>query len=135
MAHTEPSVFEKLLEVGHLGQKTGSGFYSYSQSEKGERLREPSVDLLARFAPATKAISDEDIFWRMMLPMLTESLRVLDESVIKCSDDLQLAAALGLGFPQHQAGGLWDYIESIGRERLQQLLARYSDLGGLYQYG
>ena len=134
MAHKEPSVFEKLLEVGQLGQKTGSGFYSYSQNEKGERLREPNVDLLSNWGSEASSISDEDIFWRMMLPMLTESLRALDESVIKCSDDLQLAAALGLGFPQHQEGGLWGYIESIGRLRLQQLLARYSDLGGLYQY-
>ena len=135
MAYQIKSVFEQLLEYGHLGQKTGSGFYCYSQGPEGQRRREPNSQALFQWRSGSNSVSDEDIFWRMMLPMLTESLRALDESVVKDSDDLQLAAELGLGFPQHQGGGLWGYIESIGPEQLQRLLKRYSDLGGLYQYG
>lgn len=135
MAYKQSSVFELLLESGHLGQKTGAGFYRYSQDSKGQRTREPNSQVLSQWPPGSNSVSDEDIFWRMMLPMLTESLRALDESVVKGADDLQLAAKLGLGFPQHQGGGLWGYIESIGFERLQRLLARYADLGGLYHYG
>ena len=135
MAYNETSVFKKLLESGHLGQKTGAGFYRYSKDVEGQNLREPNFEMLSCWDAAKRHISDEDIFWRMMLPMLTESLRALDETVVRGPDELQLAAELGLGFPQQQAGGLWGYIESIGSERLQQLLAGYSDLGGLYQYG
>lgn len=135
MAYQTKSVFEHLLETEHLGQKTGSGFYCYSQDPEGQRTREPNSQALSQWRSGSNSVSDEDILWRMMLPMLTESLRALDESVVNGSDDLQLAAELGLGFPRHQRGGLWGYIECIGPERLQRLLACYSDLGGLYHYG
>ncbi|NVK01836.1 MAG: fatty acid oxidation complex subunit alpha FadB, partial [Oceanospirillaceae bacterium] len=78
-------------------------------------------------------ISDEEIHWRMMLPMLNEALRALDEGVVASTEDLSLAARLGLGFPNIE-GGLWGYIESIGWDQLQQQMKRYAHLGSLYTY-
>jgi 3-hydroxyacyl-CoA dehydrogenase/enoyl-CoA hydratase/3-hydroxybutyryl-CoA epimerase/enoyl-CoA isomerase len=134
MGYNEPSVFEQLLEQGMLGQKSGAGFYRHSLTSSGERLRVINREAVNHYLCADREVSDDDIHWRMMLPMLTEALRTLNEEVVSGPEDLTLAAKLGLGFPDHQ-GGLWGYIEALDTVELQRLLSRYKPLGELYNYG
>lgn len=135
MSYTTNSIFSKLLEAKMLGQKTGNGFYLYTLDEAGQRQREPNPavwELLQR-SDSVNTISDEEIHWRMMLPMLNEALRALHEGVVASTEDLSLAARLGLGFPNIE-GGLWGYIEAIGWDQLQQQMDHYAHLGSLYTY-
>lgn len=135
MSYSSSSIFEKLFEAQMLGQKTGSGFYRYTADEAGQRQREPNPAVRGWLPSrdSVNRISDEEIHWRMMLPMLNEALRALDEGVVASTEDLSLAARLGLGFPDIE-GGLWGYIESIGWGPLQQMREHYAHLGGLYTH-
>lgn len=134
MGYNEPSVFEQLLEQGMLGQKSGAGFYRHSLTSSGERLRVINREAVNHYLCADREVSDDDIHWRMMLPMMTEALRTMNDDVVSGPEDLTLAAKLGLGFPDHQ-GGLWGYIEALDTVELQRLLSRYKHLGELYNYG
>jgi len=132
MSYASDSVFSELQSRGLLGQKQGAGFYLYRQSESGERIREINHEIAALY-PETTELADSEIIDRMMLPMVTESLRCLDEGVVATATELSLAATLGLGYPAAN-GGLAGYIGQMGVEALSAKLERYAQLGGLYQY-
>lgn len=132
MSYASDSVFSELQSRGLLGQKQGAGFYLYRQSQSGERIREINHEIAALY-PETTELADSEIIDRMMLPMVTESLRCLDEGVVATAAELSLAATLGLGYPAAN-GGLAGYIGQMGVESLSAKLERYAQLGGLYQY-
>lgn len=132
MRHPSPSVFSSLLEAGLVGQKSGAGFYHYAEDDAGARMRVINPEAVQLY-PGVADVSDSEIIDRMMLPMITEALRCLDERVVQSSSELNIAALLGLGFPSEQ-NGLVGYIERLGRAGVANKLALYGHLGGLYQY-
>ena len=72
--------------------------------------------------------SQEEIQWRLILPMVNEAARALSEGVTDSADDIDLATALGLGFAPFR-GGLAAFVESVGAEsivlRLEEAAARH----------
>ena len=133
MQYQSASIFEQLLEAGALGQKSGVGFYQYQRGEAGERIKTLNPALRKLIEPSQSVVDDEAIHWRLMLPLITEALRALDERVVASGDDLQIAAELGLGFPATR-GGLWGYISGLGQQRISELVSEYAELGELYSY-
>ena len=94
-----------------LGKKGGGGFYSYKE-------KEITVNKLLYQAPQVKErcdISDEDIIERLMLVMVNEAARCLDEGVVENAGQLDLAMVMGTGFPAWQ-GGLCRWADSLGIE-------------------
>lgn len=132
MSYASQSVFSTLHSRGLLGQKQGAGFYRYRQSESGERMRDVNPHTAALY-PEVAYVGDDEIIDRMMLPMLTESLRCLEEGVVETAADLSKASSLGLGYPAAM-GGLSGYLERMGADLFASKLSQYAHLGGLYQY-
>jgi 3-hydroxyacyl-CoA dehydrogenase / enoyl-CoA hydratase / 3-hydroxybutyryl-CoA epimerase len=108
-----------------LGRKTGRGFYVYP---KGKKARETLATDLAKFQSEKTAdqLSDEEIVDRLVLSMLNEGVRALEEEVVASASDLDLATVFGMGFaPFH--GGLLHYADRIGAEALVTRLERLAD--------
>ncbi len=121
---------ERMIAAGRLGRKSGSGFYDYSAGRhKGRRVDERVYDLLD-VSPET-AMDPDDIADRVVLPMLNEAARCLDENVLRSARDGDLGAIFGIGFPPFR-GGPFRYMDRIGARLLVERLADYRERFGAH---
>ncbi|MEO1707612.1 MAG: 3-hydroxyacyl-CoA dehydrogenase NAD-binding domain-containing protein [Pseudomonadota bacterium] len=110
-------IADKLYEMGRLGQKTGAGYYLYTDGNRQPQI-DPVVDALVIDASARKgitrrAISDDDIRKTILKAMVEEGQKILDEGIAKRASDIDLVLIHGYGFPRWR-GGLMFYGEQAG---------------------
>jgi 3-hydroxyacyl-CoA dehydrogenase/enoyl-CoA hydratase/3-hydroxybutyryl-CoA epimerase len=119
-----PAWLDRLSESSALGAKTGAGFYLY---EKGKR-KEPDPEVYDRLGltPATEATEPSKLVERMVLPMVNEAGRCLEEKVVGSAGKLDLAMIMGTGFPPFR-GGLCRWADQQG---LGELVRIMTDLTG-----
>jgi 3-hydroxyacyl-CoA dehydrogenase / enoyl-CoA hydratase / 3-hydroxybutyryl-CoA epimerase / enoyl-CoA isomerase len=137
MAVKERSVIDAMFEAGRFGQKNGRGFYSYAPDRKGAPKK--SVDPAAHeiLRPLVRnergsTIGDEEIIDRMMLPLLIECSRCLEDGTVGTPVEVDIALVYGLGFPPFR-GGAFRYADAIGLGALCDKAAKYASLGKLYE--
>jgi len=134
-----PDWFAKMVKDGLLGEKSGSGFYSY---DKGKR-QEP-YEALNRYLPSNGdgnvhvntaqekefdanmaddafVMRAQDVIDACLIPMLLESLRCLEEGVLDSAEYLDAALLYGIGFPPFR-GGLLCYFSGRERSELRQTI-------------
>jgi 3-hydroxyacyl-CoA dehydrogenase/enoyl-CoA hydratase/3-hydroxybutyryl-CoA epimerase/enoyl-CoA isomerase len=71
---------------------------------------------------------------RMMLPMLIESARCLDEKIVATPVEVDMGLLLGLGFPPFRAG-IFKWADMVGLETLKTHADKWQkDFGKLYQF-
>ncbi len=123
---TANQFLKPLLDSGDLGKKTGAGIFRY---EKGKEGRPKSIGLNPRL-PSPKsthavAMSHNDIVDRLILAMVNEGARALEERVAASASELDLATIFGMGFAPFR-GGLLAYADARGvagiLERLELLM-------------
>ncbi len=135
MGHAGKSPSEAMFEAGRLGQKNGKGFYVYKPEKKGPPKKGPDPDAAALLAPLVKgraAVSDEEIVERMMLPMLLESSRCLEDGIVTSPVEVDLALLYGLGFPPFR-GGIFRWADALGAPALLAAAEKHAALGKLYE--
>lgn len=132
------TVIQLLASEKRYGQKTGSGFFTYQADAKGKPRRsgDPAIDaLIARVQPnGRRDLGDEEILDRMMLAMILEAGRCLDEQVAGSALEIDAGMRLGTGFPAHHGGPLW-FADRLGLAEVVRRCERYRDLGGVYRPG
>jgi 3-hydroxyacyl-CoA dehydrogenase/enoyl-CoA hydratase/3-hydroxybutyryl-CoA epimerase len=118
-----PRWVERLPEPTALGVKSGLGFYRY----RGRRSEGVNRNLLARIGwrPRTGPVDRELLVDRMLLPMVNEAARCLEERVVSDPGMLDLAMVLGTGFPPFR-GGLCRWTDERGLGRIVALLEEWS---------
>ena len=117
------------------GQKTGVGFYRYEKDKKGwlnKKLDDHSYELLKPICAEPKPIDKQDIINRMMLPMIIEVIRCIEEKIIDTVAEADMGLIYGLGFPPFRGGAL-KYVDAMGMDNLLQLADSYAHLGKMYQ--
>lgn len=112
-----PDVFDKLLNDGRKGRKSGKGFYTYKGKKKEV---DKSVYKLLGLKPESK-LSEKEIALRCVLPMLNEAVRCLDEGIIRSPRDGDIGAIFGIGFPPF-LGGPFRYMDQIGIKKLVEIM-------------
>jgi 3-hydroxyacyl-CoA dehydrogenase / enoyl-CoA hydratase / 3-hydroxybutyryl-CoA epimerase / enoyl-CoA isomerase len=124
----------KLYAAGRLGQKNQQGFYLYQTDARGKLTRQPDPGLTALWLPSshqTPPCSDEEIESRMMIPLITEVVRCLEEGIIATPAEADIALLYGLGFPPFR-GGPCRYLEQLGIAQFVQRADQHATLGSLY---
>ena len=91
-----PRILELAAGANRLGRKNSRGFYRWKAGRRGRP--DPTVYALVndrggRVAPEGEAID------RMILPMVNEAALCLVEGIARTPADVDLAMALGTGFP------------------------------------
>ncbi|MGL4974047.1 MAG: 3-hydroxyacyl-CoA dehydrogenase family protein, partial [Bosea sp. (in: a-proteobacteria)] len=91
---------------GHLGQKTGRGWYLYID---GKRQPNPEVDAMVRAHAAQKGLpqrvfSAEDIQAHIHAAMVNEGTKILSEGIAQRASDIDVVLVHGYGYPAWRGG-------------------------------
>jgi len=133
-----PTAIDLMFDNQRLGKKNNKGFYQHTTDKKGrpkksvdESTRELMRDLSVSESNS-KDIGNEEIIERMMLPMLMESVRCLEENIVESAAEVDMGLIYGLGFPPF-LGGIFRYADQLGLENICKRAEHYAPLGKLYE--
>ncbi len=135
MAKFEGNANDVLFAAGRLGQKNDTGFYKYELDKKGrqKKVLDPSTyELLAPHCAERKEFDSEEIIARMMIPMVNETQRCLEEGIIDSATEADMALIYGVGFPPFR-GGVFRWVDEMGMAKFVELADKYAHLGEIYQ--
>lgn len=122
-----PPILKSLLAAGLLGRKSQHGFYRHEMKKP-----EPN-DAVRMFQQPSWAnkLSRTDLQRRMVLLMINEAARCLEEEVVTAPEDVDFAMVMGTGFAPFRGGPL-RYADSIGLARIVHDLQHEADMGDPY---
>ena len=110
---TVPDRLRAMVEQGHLGKKSGQGFYRYDAKGRPE----------TRSAAKT---GDTPITERLILRILNEAMACLRDGVVGNADAIDAGMVYGTGFAPY-LGGPMRYVESMGETAISHSLYRLSE--------
>lgn len=119
-----PSLAKKLVGAGRLGKKSGGGFYDFG---KGKPLPHTEIRTVLGLSNAPRSGESEELQKRLILPLINEAIRCLDEGVAgqpgrEAANQIDLGTVMGIGFPPFRGGALY-YADSLGPVRIQDALS------------
>ncbi len=107
-------VFTKIYEKKLLGKKSGKGFYLHS----AKRVVNPEVANM--FEREGGVFDKEDTLNRLVLIMINEAARCLEEGVVESADVVDIGMIMGTGFPPF-LGGLLRYADGQGIDNIIEI--------------
>ena len=117
----------RVVESGRTGRKGKLGFYRYGEDGKKNGV-DPTVYELLPHGAQRRPIEVEEMRQRCVLAMVNESVRCLEEGVLRSPRDGDVGAVFGIGFPPFR-GGPFRYVDRVGAamlvEELEQLNGRF----------
>jgi len=127
---TTSPILDKLIAGGRLGKKSGLGFYRHRGRKRTEA---PGLRRLLGLRRARRPLSLEALAERMVLAMINEAARALEEEVVTDAGMLDLAMVFGAGFPPFR-GGLLRYADTLGAAKVEgRLTALRAEHGERYK--
>ncbi|MCW2788025.1 MAG: 3-hydroxyacyl-CoA dehydrogenase, partial [Aeromicrobium sp.] len=132
-AHAAEKIIDTMIELGRPSRLKGAGFYEYVDGKRQGLWS----GLAEQFPVAEKQPAFEDLKERLTFIMSLETIKCLDEGVLRTTQDANIGSIFGIGFPALQGGAI-QYVNgyeaadgSIGVEaftaRAQELAATYGD--------
>jgi 3-hydroxyacyl-CoA dehydrogenase/enoyl-CoA hydratase/3-hydroxybutyryl-CoA epimerase len=110
-----PKELHEALELGMVGKKTGRGIYSWDATGKRLGFDPNLTENLGLIVSTTKVEKElgKALTMRMILPMVDEAARCLEEKVVRRPREIDLCMVMGMGFPPFR-GGLLRYADQLG---------------------
>ena len=112
------NLLRRMIEEGNLGKKSGQGFYKYSKGKSNGACDVP------RNSTFRLQCENEEIVDRLILIMINEAVRCLEEEVVSSPKDVDFGMIMGTGWAPFRGGPI-RYLDSVGSkkiaERLQEL--------------
>lgn len=124
-----PQVLEEMMREGMLGRKSGSGFFQYAKGKK-HNLPNPKV---TRLRPRGRTSLDPlmKLQKRMVLLMINEASRCLEEEVVQSPADVDFGMIMGTGFAPFRGGPL-RHADSCGIKNIVQDMEQLVESGQLH---
>jgi 3-hydroxyacyl-CoA dehydrogenase/enoyl-CoA hydratase/3-hydroxybutyryl-CoA epimerase/enoyl-CoA isomerase len=127
-----------LLREGRLGQKNGRGFYRYESDPKGRPRKQADPETERLLAPAQPrgkvSVSGDEIISRMMLPMIFEAARCVEDGIAASPAEADMCLILGLGMPRYLGGAL-KYADYLGLKNAVDRAGRWEGISPVYRPG
>ncbi|SAK94389.1 fatty acid degradation protein [Caballeronia fortuita] len=122
-------IADRLCEMGRFGQKTGAGWYDY---EPGKRDALPSKevdDMIVAYSKERgierRAIGDEEIVERLVLALVNEGAKILEEGIAAKASDIDMVYLTGYSFPLWRGGPML-YADTIGLDNVERAMRKYA---------
>jgi len=130
----QPStILPAMVEAGRIGKKAGRGFFDYGgkKKDRGEESAATAA-IIAAHRRDERQFTSEELTDRLLLPMLLEATRVLEDGVAANVRDVDLALIYGIGFPPFR-GGLLFWADTLGAAAIVEKLKCYHVLGKRFE--
>ena len=118
-----------------FGQKNAKGFYDHGKDKRGRPSKVPApvaYELFAANCGDKKDFSSDEIIARLMIPMVNEVIRCLEEGVVDTAAEADMGLIYGIGFPPFRGGPI-RYLETLGLDNFIAMADKYAHLGEIYQ--
>ena len=123
----------KMYANERFGQKNGKGFYDYGTDKRGKPTKVPSETAYELIGNAQHTdFSADEIIARLMIPMVNEVVRCLEEGIVDTAAEADMGLIYGLGFPPFRGGPI-RYLETVGIANFIEMADKYAHLGEIYQ--
>ena len=128
-----PLVLDKLFAMGHLGQKTGSGWFKYEDGRTP--TPDPEVEALIEKSAKEAGISRrkidaQEIVERCMYVMINEGAKILEEGHALRAGDIDTVYLNGYGFPNYRGGPMW-YADTVGLKKIYDKIEEFHKIHGI----
>lgn len=110
-----PALMDAIGKAGFAGKSTGRGMYVWDEGGRKLNMNEELVKLgdikISKEKPSAEEL--QLIQDRLLMPMMDEAARCLEEKVVRKPRELDLALVVGAGFPAFRGGPL-RYCDQLG---------------------
>jgi len=119
-------VADRICELGRFGQKTGAGYYNYEgrNATPAPEIEELIVKVSKDLGIERRAVSDDEIVWRVLGAMANEGAKIVGEGIAIRASDVDVTYIFGYGFPRHQGGPMF-WAEQQGLDKLYERVKGY----------
>ncbi len=118
---------EQMVAEGRLGQKTGSGWYSYDENRKASPNPRTDAMIAAharRHGLTLREIGEDEIRERLLYAMVNEGAKLLGEGIAARPQEIDVAMVNGLGWPAY-TGGPMHWADQIGLDKVLATIERF----------
>ena len=130
-------LIERLFELGRIGQRAGKGYYRYEVGKRAP-IADPEVASLIYEASALagiarRHISDQEIHDRLILPMINEGAKLIEDGIVDRASDIDLVWQFGYGWPNWKGGPMY-YADNLGAAAItKRLIELHSKHGEVFR--
>lgn len=119
---------DQLHALGRFGRRAGRGWYAYG--ENGKPSPDPEIEHLVtahsrRHAIARREIGEEEICDRLILAMVNEGAKLIDEDIVAGPAEIDVALVHGIGFPAYLGGAMW-WADRQGLDSIAKKVSHYA---------
>ena len=137
MDNQKANIITHMFNNERFGKKNDKGFFIHSTDKKGRPRKERDPEMGSLFEKyfgekVGTEMTDQVIIERMMLPMLMESSRCLEDQIVESPAEVDMALVYGLGFPPFR-GGIFRWADEQGIDKLVGASEQYLDFSLLYK--
>lgn len=120
---------ERLYKLGRHGVKSGGGWYDYVPGRRDpipSEVMKAEIDAhRAEIGITPRKISDKEIVDRLVLALVNEGARILEEGIATRASDIDMVYILGYGFPAWR-GGPMHYANEVGINEVVATMQRFA---------
>lgn len=113
---------EKMIAKGWLGKKSGTGFYVFSKEKGAKEHPNGEIEFLQTAGKGQRQDA-ATLLDRMVLVMVNEAGRVLEENVVEAPEDVDFGMIFGTGWAPFRGGPL-RYADTLGAAEIVRRLEK-----------
>lgn len=125
-------VADRLVALQRFGQKTGGGWYDYAAGDRTPRASGVVAGVISEEAAKAgitrRSFSASELADFIVLPMINEATRILEEGIARRPADIDLVEIHGYGFPRWR-GGLMHEAEARGLTAVRNAIEAFHRAG------
>lgn len=130
----DPGVLKAMVDGGHLGRKSGKGFFVYTGKGGKREINGAAEKILKEFSVPKKGSHEpEEIQMRLAARFVNESVLCLQEGILRNPVDGDIGAVFGLGFPPFH-GGPFRYLDAYGTDKFVERMEKLQETIGGEQF-
>ncbi len=121
------TIRDRLCELDRRGQKNGAGYYDYDANRNStpSTVTEGIIkEFAAKSGKPAKTFTQDEIVERLILPMINEGAKILEERKAIRASDIDIIWINGYNWPVYRGGPMF-YANQMG---LDKVLARLREL-------